>query len=75
VRFDCRPTILLDDQHSAHRWMYEVELKAAIDVHDDTKAYFCWDPGHANSGYIYGDAGSGGGIYSHVLSGNPEAGR
>jgi colanic acid biosynthesis protein WcaH len=41
VRFDRRPTIVLDDQHSTHRWMNEVDLKTAIDVHDNTKAYFC----------------------------------
>ena len=34
-------TIVLDDQHSTHRWMNEVDLKTAIDVHDNTKAYFC----------------------------------
>jgi colanic acid biosynthesis protein WcaH len=41
LRFDYRPTIMLDYQHSNHRWMNEDELKAAIDVHDNTKAYFC----------------------------------
>jgi colanic acid biosynthesis protein WcaH len=41
LRFDCRPTIILDTQHSVHRWMSEAELKAATDVHDNTKAYFC----------------------------------
>jgi colanic acid biosynthesis protein WcaH len=41
VRFDRRPTIVLDDQHSNHRWMNEIEFKAAPDVHDNTKAYFC----------------------------------
>ena len=40
VRFGGRPTIVLDDQHSTHRWMNETELKAATDVHDNTKAYF-----------------------------------
>jgi colanic acid biosynthesis protein WcaH len=40
LRFDRRPTIVLDDQHDVHRWMKEVELKAANDVHENTKAYF-----------------------------------
>jgi colanic acid biosynthesis protein WcaH len=41
VRFDSRPTIALDTQHSTHRWMDEAELKAASDVHINTKAFFC----------------------------------
>jgi colanic acid biosynthesis protein WcaH len=41
LRLDCRPTITLDDQHNEHRWMSEGELKAAADVHDNTKAFFC----------------------------------
>ena len=41
LRLDCRPTITLDDQHNEHRWMSEEELKAAADVHDNTKAFFC----------------------------------
>ena len=40
VRFDRRPRIQLDGQHSAYRWMTESELKAATDVHENTKAYF-----------------------------------
>jgi colanic acid biosynthesis protein WcaH len=40
LRFDYRPTIVLDDQHSGHRWMKEEELKAAMDVHENTKAFF-----------------------------------
>jgi colanic acid biosynthesis protein WcaH len=40
VRFDGRPTIVLDDQHSVYRWMSEVELRASTDVHENTKAYF-----------------------------------
>jgi len=41
LRFDGRPIIVLDGQHSTHRWMSEAELKAATDVHDNTKAFFC----------------------------------
>ena len=41
LRLDYRPTITLDDQHNDHRWMSEEELKAAVDVHDNTKAFFC----------------------------------
>ena len=41
LRLDCRPTIILDDQHSDCRWMSEEGLKAAADVHDNTKAFFC----------------------------------
>jgi colanic acid biosynthesis protein WcaH len=40
VRFESRPTIVLDDQHDVHRWMSEAELVGAADVHDYTKAYF-----------------------------------
>jgi colanic acid biosynthesis protein WcaH len=40
VRFNDRPTIALDDQHSSYRWMNEPDLKAAYDVHDNTKAFF-----------------------------------
>jgi colanic acid biosynthesis protein WcaH len=40
VQLDRRPTIVLDDQHSRHRWMNERELKEAADVHENTKAYF-----------------------------------
>ena len=40
LRLDCRPTIILDGQHSEHRWMSEAELKAARDVHDNTKKFF-----------------------------------
>jgi colanic acid biosynthesis protein WcaH len=41
MRFAGRPMITLDGQHSGYRWMNEVELKTALDVHDNTKAYFC----------------------------------
>ena len=41
LRLDCRPTIILADQHSDCRWMSEEELKAAADVHDNTKGFFC----------------------------------
>jgi colanic acid biosynthesis protein WcaH len=41
LRLDCRPAIALDDQHNNYRWMSEEELKAAADVHDNTKAFFC----------------------------------
>jgi colanic acid biosynthesis protein WcaH len=41
LRFDSRPAIVLDAQHSIHRWMNEAELKTATDVHDNTKGYFC----------------------------------
>ncbi len=34
-----RPAIVLDDQHSACRWMSPAELAAASDVHPYTKAY------------------------------------
>jgi len=40
LRLDYRPIITLDGQHSEHRWMSEVELKAATDVHDNTKMFF-----------------------------------
>ncbi len=35
-----RPKIVLDDQHSELKWMSAVELLAAPDVHENTKAYF-----------------------------------
>jgi colanic acid biosynthesis protein WcaH len=35
-----RSAVTLDDQHSEHRWMSEEELKAAPDVHNNTKAFF-----------------------------------
>ena len=31
---------MLDDQHSGYRWMKEEGLKAAMDVHENTKAFF-----------------------------------
>ena len=40
LRLDYRPTIILDGQHSEHRWMSEAELKAASDVHNNTKIFF-----------------------------------
>ena len=41
VRLDHHPTIVLDEQHSVHRWVNEAELKADPHVHENTKAYFC----------------------------------
>jgi len=35
-----RPRAVLDDQHSAWKWMTPDELLAAQDVHENTKAYF-----------------------------------
>jgi colanic acid biosynthesis protein WcaH len=40
VQFDHLPSVTLDGQHSAYRWMNEAELQAATDVHENTKAYF-----------------------------------
>jgi colanic acid biosynthesis protein WcaH len=40
VQFDHVPPIDLDGQHSAYRWMNEEELQSAVDVHENTKAYF-----------------------------------
>jgi colanic acid biosynthesis protein WcaH len=42
VLFDRRPTIILDRQHSAYRWLNADEVKAATDVHENTKAYFSY---------------------------------
>ena len=41
VQLDHHPTIVLDEQHSMHRWMNETELKADNHVHENAKAYFC----------------------------------
>jgi colanic acid biosynthesis protein WcaH len=35
-----RPAIVLDAQHRVAKWMGEAELRAAPDVHPNTKAYF-----------------------------------
>ena len=35
-----RPAIVLDAQHLVAEWMDEAELRAAPDVHPNTKAYF-----------------------------------
>jgi colanic acid biosynthesis protein WcaH len=35
-----RPTIAVDDQHSAIKWITASEALAAQDVHENTKAYF-----------------------------------
>ena len=40
LRLDYRPFITLDGQHSEHRWMSEAELRAATDVHHNTKMFF-----------------------------------
>jgi colanic acid biosynthesis protein WcaH len=40
VRFDQRPKVILDNQHSGYQWLHEFELKARNDVHENTKAYF-----------------------------------
>jgi len=40
VRLDHRPVIILDGQHGAYRWMNEEGLRTAIDVRENTKAYF-----------------------------------
>jgi GDP-mannose mannosyl hydrolase len=40
VGFGSRPEISLDSQHNAYKWMFESELRAAADVHPNTKAYF-----------------------------------
>jgi colanic acid biosynthesis protein WcaH len=40
LRLDHRPRILLDSQHSNCKWMNELELIGAGDVHENTKAYF-----------------------------------
>jgi colanic acid biosynthesis protein WcaH len=36
----CRPTVLLDSQHSVCKWMDEADLKSMRTVHQFTKAYF-----------------------------------
>jgi colanic acid biosynthesis protein WcaH len=35
-----RPAVVLDSQHRTAKWMDEAELRAAPDVHPNTKAYF-----------------------------------
>lgn len=40
IKLPMRPTIQLDDQHSAIKWMTAPELLATPDVHENTKAYF-----------------------------------
>ncbi len=40
LKLAARPHILLDDQHSAIKWMAVPELLAAPGVHENTKAYF-----------------------------------
>jgi len=35
-----RPRAILDDQHSAWKWVSPVDLLTAHDVHENTKAYF-----------------------------------
>jgi colanic acid biosynthesis protein WcaH len=40
LQLDHRPTIVLDAQHSASKWMAEADLISASDVHENTKAYF-----------------------------------
>jgi colanic acid biosynthesis protein WcaH len=40
LRLNQHPTILLDSQHSNCKWLNEVELIAASDVHENTKTYF-----------------------------------
>jgi colanic acid biosynthesis protein WcaH len=40
LQLDQRPTIVLDAQHSAFKWMAEADLVSASDVHENTKAYF-----------------------------------
>ena len=40
VSLTCRPEIVLDTQHCAIRWIDELELHDATDVHPYTKAYF-----------------------------------
>jgi GDP-mannose mannosyl hydrolase len=40
VLFDTRPNVILDNQHSAYKWLNEFELKVRSDVHENTKAYF-----------------------------------
>jgi len=36
-----RPTLKLDSQHSEVRWMPAAEILSTMDVHPNTKAYFC----------------------------------
>jgi len=40
LQLDHRPTITLDDQHSAIKWLTPTELVALDDVHPFTKRYF-----------------------------------
>lgn len=40
LRFDRRPSIELDSQHSEIRWMSSAEIASATDVHPNSKAYF-----------------------------------
>jgi GDP-mannose mannosyl hydrolase len=40
VRFNERPKVILDNQHSGYKWLDEFELKVRSDVHENTKAYF-----------------------------------
>ena len=40
MNLNYRPQISLDPQHSKFRWMNEINLIAATDVHPNTKAYF-----------------------------------
>ncbi len=40
LSLESRPQIQLDAQHSAMRWMAEVEILSASDIHENTKAYF-----------------------------------
>jgi hypothetical protein len=40
VGLNHRPRILLDSQHSSYKWMDELALIDAADVHENTKAYF-----------------------------------
>jgi colanic acid biosynthesis protein WcaH len=35
-----RPPVIMDDQHSDIRWILEVDIPPAADIHPNTKAYF-----------------------------------
>ena len=40
IRVSERPTVVLDQQHSAIRWMHDGEIVRASDVHPYARAYF-----------------------------------
>ncbi len=40
LRLNERPCVMLDSQHTQYRWMSDAAIKAALDVHANTKDYF-----------------------------------